>query len=117
MAKRTEQVTFLSQLQPLQGLRLEKKAPIDGTVIAVMFNFPDGCYDAATGIYLVGMAFGHGKNQLSPSEELLRLNDAQPVYPMEHEVKKDDTLWAVLENNDGINIHGVSVTAIIVGSK
>jgi hypothetical protein len=117
VAKKTEQVAFGIQLQPLQGLRREKKVPIDGTIISITFNFPDGCYDAATGNYLVGMALGHGKKQLSPSEDLLRLNDAQPVYPMDHEVKKDDTLWAVLENNDGVNIHGVGITVIIVGSE
>jgi hypothetical protein len=115
--KRTEQVTFECRLQPLQGLKLEEKAPIDGTIISVMFNFPDGCYDAATGNYLVGMVFGHGKKQLCPNADMLRLNDATPVYPVEQDVNKDDTLWGVLENNDGANIHGVSITATIVGSE
>lgn len=82
-----------------------------------MFNFPDGCYDAVTGNYLAGIAFGHGEKQLCPNSGLLSLNDATPVYPIEQAVKVDDILWAMLENADGVNIHGVSVTATIVGSE
>lgn len=115
MPQRTEQVTFAQTLQPLQGLKREKPVPIDGMIISVLFNFPDGCYDPATGNYLVGMAFGHGTKQLSPSEDMLELNKATPVFPVNHRVKADDTLWAVMENADGLNLHGVSIIVTIVG--
>lgn len=115
MPQRTEQVTFAQTLQPLQGLKREKHVPIDGMIISALFNFPDGCYDPATGNYLVSMAFGHGTKQLCPSEDMMELNDTTPVFPINHRVKADDTLWAVLENADGLNFHGVSIIITIVG--
>jgi len=112
---RTEQITFAQRLQPLQGLKLEEDVPIDGMIISVLFNFPDGCYDPATGNYLVGMALGHGTEQICPSEDMLSLNNATPVFPVNQRVKANDTIWAVMENADGLNVHGVSIIVTIVG--
>jgi len=115
MPQRTEQITFARKLEPLQGLKLEENVPMDGKIISVLFNFPDGCYDPVTGNYLVSMAVGHGTKQICPSEDMLGLNDATPVFPVNQRVKANDVLWAVMENADGLNPHGVSIIVTIVG--
>ncbi|GAI11874.1 unnamed protein product [marine sediment metagenome] len=115
MPQVTEQVTFAQRLEPLQGLKLEEAVPIDGRVISALFNFPDGCYDPATGNYLVSMAVGHGSKQICPSADMLGLNNATPVFPVNQVVKANDILWAVMENADGLNPHGVSIIVTIVG--
>lgn len=115
MPQVTEQVTFAQKLEPLQGLKLEEFVPIDGKIISVLFNFPDGCYDPVTGNYLVSMAVGHGTKQICPSEDMLGLNDATPVFPVNQVVKANDVLWAIMENADGLNPHGVSIIVTIVG--
>lgn len=109
MSIRTEQVVLSQTLQPLQGLKLEDDVPIDGKMISVVFSFPDGCDS------LVNIAFGHGSEQICPSEGFIALNNATPVFPVSELVKKDDILWAVMENGDGANPHAVSVIATIVG--
>lgn len=116
MPIKTEQVTFAERLQPLQGLKLEENVPMDGTIISVLFNFPAGCYDSTTGNYLVSMAFGHGTEQICPSEGSMALNNTTPVFPISQKVKENDTLWVVMENADGLNPHGVSIIATIVGA-
>jgi hypothetical protein len=116
IVNRTEQVTFSRVLQPLEGWKAEEDVPIDGMITSVIFNFPDGCYDSTTGNYLVDMAFGHGKEQICPSEGTLALNNIPVVFPINQKVKKNDSLWVVMENADALNPHGVSIIAIIVGS-
>jgi len=116
MPRRTEQVIFAERLQPLQGLKLEENVPVDGTIISLLFNFPAGCYDSTTGNFLVSMAFGHGTEQICPSEGSLALNNTTPVFPISQKVKENDTLWVVMENADGLNPHGVSIIATIVGA-
>jgi len=32
-------------------------------------------------------------------------------------VKADDVLWVIMENADGLNPHGVSISPTIVGAK
>jgi len=113
--KRTEQVTFAERLAPLAGLKQEANVPMDGIITSVLFNFPPGCYDPVTGNYLADMAFGHGEEQICPSEGTLALSGATPVFPISQKVKENDTLWAILENADGLNPHGVSIIATIVG--
>lgn len=109
MPVKTEQVVLSQTLKPLQGLKLEDDVPIDGKIVSVLFSFPDGC-DA-----LVNLAFGHGSEQICPGEGFIALNDASPVFPVSEPVKKDDILWAIMENGDGVNPHAVSVIATIVG--
>ncbi|MBA7507341.1 hypothetical protein ES706_06060 [subsurface metagenome] len=115
MPMKTEQVNFQEVLPILGGVRNEKYAPFDGKIVSVMFNFPDGCYDAETGVFLVNMAFGHGSEQIFPNEGFLALNKAAPIFPVSELVKADDVLWVIMENTDGLNPHGVSISAIIVG--
>ena len=105
----TEQVVLSQTLQPLQGLKLEEYAPIDGKIVSVIFHFPMGCNA------LVNLAFGHGSEQICPSEGFIALNGATPVFPVSELVKKDDVLWAIMENGDSLNPHAVSVIATIVG--
>lgn len=109
MPIRTEQVVLSQTLQPLQGLKLEDNVPIDGKIVSVIFHYPDGC-DA-----LVNIAFGHGSEQICPSEGFITLNDATPSFPVSEPAKKGDVLWAVMENGDGSNPHAVSVIVTIVG--
>jgi hypothetical protein len=116
IVNKTEQVTFSRVLQPLEGYHSEKEAPIDGTIISVIFSFPAGCYDPVTGNYLVDMVFGHGDAQICPSEGTLALNNAPVVFPISERVQKNDNLWVTMENADALNPHGVSIISIIVGS-
>ncbi|MBA7465929.1 hypothetical protein ES707_01101 [subsurface metagenome] len=109
MPMKTEQVVLSETLQPLQGLKLEDNVPIDGKIVSVIFHFPDGCNA------LVNIAFGHGSEQICPSEGFIALNDASPAFPVSEPVKKDDVLWAIMENSDGANPHAVSVIVTIVG--
>jgi len=109
MPIKTEQVVLSQTLQPLQGLKLEDDVPIDGKIVSVIFHFPGNCNA------LVNIAFGHGSEQICPSEGFIALNNATPVFPVSELVKKDDILWAVMENGDGLNAHTVSVIATIVG--
>lgn len=115
MPIKTEQINFQEVLPALGGVRNEKYAPFDGKIVSVMFNFPDGCYDAATGLFLVDMAFGHGSEQIFPNEGFLALNKVAPIFPVSELVKANDVLWIIMENTDGLNPHGVSISATIVG--
>lgn len=117
MPERTEQINFQEVLPALGGVRDEKYVPFDGKIISVMFNFPDGCYDAATGQFLVSMAFGHGSEQIFPNDGFLALNNVAPIFPVSELVKAGDVLWVVMENADGLNPHGVSISPTIVGAK
>lgn len=116
MAERTEQVTFQEVLSPLGGVRNEKHSPLSGKITSVMFNFPDGCYDAATGVFLVNMAFGHGSEQIFPNEGFLALNSVAPIFPASELVNEGDVLWVIMENADGVNPHGVSISVTVVGN-
>ncbi len=109
MAIKTEQVVLSQTLQPLQGLKLEDDVPIDGEMVSVVPHFPEGCKA------LVNIAFGHGLEQICPSEGFIALNDATPVFQVSELVKKGDVLWAIMENSDGENPHTVSVIATMVG--
>lgn len=115
MPIKTQQVNFQEVLPALGGVRDDKYAPFDGKIISVMFNFPDGCYDAVTGQFLVNMAFGHGSEQIFPNEGFLALNNVAPIFPVSELVKANDVLWVIMENADGLNPHGVSISATIVG--
>jgi len=117
MPAKTQQVNFQEVLPPLGGVRNEKYVPFDGKIVSLMFNFPDGCYDAVTGQFLVNMAFGHGSEQIFPNEGFLALNNVAPIFPVSELVKANDVLWVIMENADGANPHGVSISATIVGAK
>lgn len=106
---RIEQIPFIYNLAPLQGVRLEEVAPFDGYIKQVTIHWPDGCNA------LVGVKVGHGTPQFCPRDGYLALNDATPTYPFNVKVKEGDTIWVEMRNTDGVNPHNITVTVSIEG--
>jgi hypothetical protein len=108
--QRTEQVPFVQNLAPGQGVRLTHEIELDqGEVVQVTFHFPAGCNA------LVDIAFGIGGRQILPTTGVLSLNDATPSFYIKEKVKRGAVLWVQMANGDAVNPHNVSVVATAQG--
>ena len=112
--KQVRKVSFKYTALALTGVRLEEPSPLTGLITEVTMHWPDGCGSPAGP--LVAMSFGHGGISVSPVSGMLWLNNATPSWRnLNEEVKKGETLWAVIENHDGLNPHNLSIIIVIQG--
>ena len=109
MPKQTQQINFRYTVQPGQGLRAVEQVPLDGIISSVCFHFPPGAMG------WVQVAFGHGYKQIMPIAGFLQLDNATPVFPAAEVVHRNEDIWVVIQNTDGINPHTISVIATIDG--
>jgi len=110
-ARITKQVRFKETLEPLEGIEVEARCPLEGEITSVTIHWPEGC-DA-----LVDIAFGHDGTFLCPNEPgtFLALNNATPTFPMKEPTVWDERLWGIIQNTDDSNPHTVSIIITIVG--
>jgi len=106
---RTEQIRFQQTVQPLQGIRDEDFVPLDGRITSVCIHWPLNCNA------LVDVAVGHGHKQFMPIGGFLALNDATPVFACSEDCKRNETVWAIIQNTDGFAAHTISVIITIEG--
>lgn len=112
----TRHPLFRRRLTPLTGELLVEHCPLTGLITEIIMVWPDGCEDTVTGENLVGIAFGHYGAQITPTRDLLYLNDVTLPYRNLHEpVKKGEELWVKIENGDDTNSHELSVICTIIG--
>lgn len=112
--KEVRKVSFKYPVLALTGVRLEEPCPLSGLITEVTMHWPDGCGSPAGP--LVAMSFGHRDVHVSPGSGMLWLNNATPSWrDLHEEVKKGETLWAVMENHDGLNPHNLSVIVVVQG--
>ena len=109
MPKQTQQINFRHTVLAGQGLRDEEDVPLDGIISSVCFHFPPGAMG------WVQVAFGHGSKQIMPISGFLQLDDATPIFPCAEVAHRNETVWVIIQNTDGINPHTVSVIATIEG--
>jgi len=109
MPKQTQQINFRYTVQASRGLRAVEQVPLDGIISSVCFHFPPGAMG------WVQVAFGHGYKQIMPISGFLQLDNATPVFPAAEVVHRDEDIWVVIQNTDGINPHTISVVATIDG--
>lgn len=111
LKKVTKQVRFKETLDPLEGIEVEARCPLEGEISSVTIHWPDGC-DA-----LVDIAVGHDGTFLCPNEPdiFLALNNATPTFPMKEPVVWDERLWAIIRNTDDTEKHTVSIILTIGG--
>lgn len=109
--KVTKQVKFKETLEPLAGIEVDARCPLEGEIISITMHWPDGC-DA-----LVDIASGHDGTFLCPNEPdtFLALNNATPTFPIREPVAWDERLWAIIQNTDDTEKHTVSIIITIVG--
>jgi len=109
MPKMTEQIVFDQVLQPRQAVVLEEVAHLTGIITSVCFHFPPGV------VGLMEVAVGHGSRQIMPRAGFLALDDATPVFPCYEVIKRDETVWCVVQNTDNLWQHRISATVVIDG--
>ena len=109
MALITQQIRFQQTLPINTGFRLEEQVPLDGHISSVVFHFPLNCNG------LVDVALGHGYKQIMPIAGFLALNDACPVIPAHEDVKRNETIWCIMNNHDGGAAHTVACIVTMEG--
>jgi len=108
-AKQTQQVNFRYTVPAGVGIRAVEQVPLDGRISSVCFHFPPGAMG------WVQVAFGHGSRQIMPIGGFLQLDNATPVFPTSEDVRRNEDIWVVIRNTDGINPHTISVVVTIEG--
>lgn len=111
MAQITREVVLRETLQPLTGIRSVKRSPLTGKITQIVRHFPDGCNS------LVDVAVGHGDTWVLPEQTdmYVALNDATPVVSVHEPIEKNEEIWMIVRNGDGVNPHAISVTIVIEG--
>ena len=109
MPKQTQQINFRYLVPAGQGIRATEEVPLDGIISSVCFHFPPGAMG------WVQVAFGHGYKQIMPISGFLQLDDATPVFPASEVVHRNEEVWVIIQNTDGINPHTISVIATLEG--
>lgn len=112
----TRHPLFRRILTPLTGEFLVEHCPLTGIITEIIMSWPDGCEDNITAENLVGMSFGHSDVHVTPTRDLLFLNDITVHFRNLHEpVFKGENLWVTIENGDGVNSHELSTVCTIIG--
>lgn len=111
MSAITRIVNLRVTLQPNQGQRISQTSPIDGRIVQLIPHFPNGCNA------LVDMAIGHRDTWVLPNkvDTFIALNDATPVTTVDEPIGKNEEIWMVGRNGDGVNPHAISCTVTIIG--
>lgn len=110
MPVKREQIPFVYDLAPLEGIPLAEYAPFSGYIKEVSPHWPDGCD------HLVDVRVGHGTKQFCPNEGFLALNDVTPTYYFNEPVDDHEEIWVELRNADGANRHAITVTVNLEGA-
>lgn len=112
----TRHPLFRRRLNPLTGEVLVERCPLTGVITEIVMSWPDGCEDTVTGENLVGMSFGHGGIHVTPTKDLLYLNNiAAPFRNLHEPVSKGEDLWVRIENGDAVNPHEISTICTVIG--
>lgn len=112
----TRHPLFRRRLDPLTGEFLVERSPLTGIIREIVMSWPAGCEDNVTGENLVGMSFGHSSIHVTPTKELLYLNNITVPFRNLHEpIVKGEDIWLRVENGDDTNPHEVSTICTIIG--
>jgi len=106
----TKQINFSEEVNPLEGVIIQERCPLNGKITAVTMSFPPGANQ------LVDIAFGHESNRVCPDIGFINLDDATPTYPgIEEDVRKNERLWVEIRNTDDTYPHRITVLVVVVG--
>ncbi len=111
MSAITRNVNLRVTLQPNQGQRISQTSPINGRIVQLIPHFPNGCNA------LVDIAIGHRDTWILPNkvDTFIALNDATPVLTVDEPIEKNEEIWLIGRNGDGVNPHAISCAVTIIG--
>lgn len=110
----TREVIFSDLLTPGQTLFVDYPCPLQGKIIAVTRQWPNGSNG------LVDIAVGHGEKWVLPNltEYYVALNDTTvALVDVNEPVDKGERLWVRTRNRDAGNNHTPSITIVVEGTE